>query len=407
LPWIRSDLIREIRADLWRYLTPAASIEQAVLEAAALLKLPSYELRTLGRIEFLVSPELERLLEELPLLTRRLATTTAAEEEWSAERVRGAIQWGRTIGLRQATGISNLYITAPARRAYQTPENEMLVLLLDAVVRLGRQVGWYGSTSADAGALVSDRVREAQRWLQLRALLEVERRPLTSSKLARIRAGRHRRRYTSAIAAYERYRQLAERLNRAAIRAAVEGYGLVTREDPTLFELLCTFRTIESLRAQGWALSRLGLFAGLLRMSGKRGEQQLELAYQAVPKGLSKGSAYGAVQRSHGINPGALRPDLVVKLTNGKAARWLLIEVKGGERHVVDSARAAAYDLLAYRTAFAPQLDAQDGVYGLGIAWGAELEPTFDTGICLCTPDTLGAALAVLTSADIDVAVGG
>lgn len=398
LPWIRNNLIHEIRHDLWRYLTPAASIEQELLEAAALLQLPAYELRTLGRLQFLISGELGELLAQLPFLARRLATTTASEEEWSSERVRGAIQWARTIGIRQATGIPNLYVTTPARRAFQTPENELLVLLLDAVVRIGHQIGWHHSTSEAVGKLVSSRVSEAERWLQLRGLLEVERRPVTAQKISRIRSGRHRRRYSAVIAAYDRYRLLAEKLDRAAIRAAVESYGLVSRDDPTLFELVCTFRTLDTLRKLGWSLGRLGLFHGALRIQGKRGEVQLEVNYQATPKALSTGSTYRDIQQAHGIAPGGLRPDLVIRTSAGATKRWLVIEAKGGHRPVTESARAAAYDLLAYRAAFAPQLDGQDGVYGLGIAWGAGLQPAFTADACLCTPDTLPTALDILLS---------
>src|SRR5919197_4565787 len=154
LPWERKDLIAEIKRDLWRYLTPAASIETELLEAAALLQVSPQELRTLGRLQFLVSNERGELLRQLPFLVRRLATTTASEEEWSAERIRGAIQWGRTIGVRQATGIPHLYVTSPARRAYQTPENELLTLVLDAVVLLGRRTGWHRSESVEVGKLI-------------------------------------------------------------------------------------------------------------------------------------------------------------------------------------------------------------------------------------------------------------
>src|SRR5262245_16200211 len=128
LRWVRADLIAEIRRDLWRYLTPAASIETELLQAASLLQMRPHELRRLGRLQFLISDELGRLLRQLPLLTRRLATTTASEEEWSPERIRGTIQWGRTIGVRQATGLPHMYVTTPARRAFQTAENELLVL---------------------------------------------------------------------------------------------------------------------------------------------------------------------------------------------------------------------------------------------------------------------------------------
>jgi hypothetical protein len=398
LPWVRHDLIVQIKHDVWRYLTPGASIEQELLEAAALLQLPAFEVRTLGRLQFLISPKLGEFLDELPFLTRRLATTTASEEEWSADRVRGAIQWGRTIGVRHATGIPHLYVTAPARRAYQTPENELMVLILDAVTRLARQTGWHRSSSDAVGRLVSSRVNQAERWLQLRALLEVERRPMTPSKLARIRSGRHRRRYASALAAYDRYRLLADKLDRPAVRAAVEQYGLVSRDDATLFELLCTFRTIDALRRQQWTLTRLGLFGGSLRLRGHRGDVELELTYQATPRALSANSVYGGIQQRHGIAPGGLRPDLVIRTTSRGVQRWLVIEVKGGERSVADSARAAAYDLLAYRTAFAAQLDTQPGVFGLGIAWGAGLKPAFSGGVSLCTPDTIDTALSALVA---------
>ncbi len=78
--WRRSDLIAEIKDDLWRYLTPSASIEQDVLEAAALLQMPSPELRTLGRLHFLLSDEVGWVLKELPKTVRRLTTTHRARK---------------------------------------------------------------------------------------------------------------------------------------------------------------------------------------------------------------------------------------------------------------------------------------------------------------------------------------
>ena len=93
----------------------------------------------------MIRTELGALLAQLRFLARRLATTTATKEEWSAERIRGALQWGRTIGVRQATGIPHMYVTAPARRAFQTAENELLVTVLDAVIALGRETGWQRS----------------------------------------------------------------------------------------------------------------------------------------------------------------------------------------------------------------------------------------------------------------------
>jgi hypothetical protein len=397
LAWRRNDLIERVRQDLWRYLTPAADIETEALHAAALLQMRPSELRTLGAIQFLISRELGLLLDYMPFLLRLLATTTAYEEEVSAERIGGAIQWGRTVGLRCASGAPHLYVTAPSRRAYQTPENELLVFLLDQAVILGRLVGWHRSSSEVVGRLINHRVIAAERWSQSRMLLEIERRPIHARALARIRSGRFRRRYQPVWDAWERYTALVGRLDRASIRHAIETYGLVTRSNPTLFELYCTFETLRALEKLGWRIERLGLVAGSLALRARRRGEVLDIVYQATPKHLGATSRYRRVQQTHAISPGGLRPDLVLRRSGSGPARWLLVEVKGGERRTIeDSARAALRDLLAYRAAFTDALADGPTPYGLGIAWGAELEPSIEDDVMLCSPELIGQALEVV-----------
>lgn len=393
LAWNRTDLIRRTRHDLWRHLTPAADIETDILQASALLQMNPVEVRTLGVLQFLISDELGHLLNYLPFLLRRLATTTQNEEEISADRIRGSVQWGRTLGLRYATGITHAYVTAPSRRAYQTPENELLVMLLDATVRLARETGWAHSDTESVGRLVAGRAATATEWLQSRMLLEIERRPLNQRELARIRAGRFKQRYGPVLDAYAVYSNLVRRLDRQSIRDAIESYGLTTRDDPTLFEIHCTFEVIKALREVGWRMSRLGLFRGSLRMFGTRGGQRLEVTYQRTPPSLGRGSRYAKVQAAHGITIGVLRPDLVLRLVEEGQERWLIVEVKGGHRPIEESARAAAYDLLAYRRAFGAVLHEDGRPYGLGICWGAELEPYSNNEIILTSPDVLPKAL--------------
>ena len=394
LPWNRADLIERVRRDLWRYITPAASVGEQILQAAALLQMRPSELRTLGSVQFLVTDELGQMLDDLPFLLRRLATTTTSEEEWSVDRIRGSIQWGRTIGLRNATGLPTLYVTAPSRRAYQTPENEVLVTVLDEAVAAARRVGWIRSESGPAGALVRRRAIAAERWRQSRMLLEVERRPVTPRSLSRARAGRYRTRYSSVLAAYSRYLDLIGRTDARSIRAAVETLGLATTDDPTLFELYVTFELLTKLKELGWNMGRLGLFSGALRIVCEKRSQRLTVWYQSVPRPLTKSSKYRRVQVQHGIPPGSLRPDLVLHLESS-TERWFVIEIKGGHRAIRDSARAATFDLLAYGSAFADVLSTGHP-YGLGVAWGASLTPALGEDVLLCSPDHLLDALELL-----------
>jgi hypothetical protein len=189
--------------------------------------------------------------------------------------------------------------------------------------------------------------------------------------------------------------KLVGHLDRDAIRLAVETQGLASRDDATLFELYCTFATLGALRATGWKLGRLGLFAGSLRLAGQRGPENIEVSYQTTPRSLSAQSVYRTIQQDHVISAGGLRPDLVIRRRRpDEKERWLLIEAKGGDRTVDKSARAAAFDLLAYRSDFASILDQSEGVYGLGIAWGSGLTSASTGDVRLCTPDKLQEALA-------------
>jgi hypothetical protein len=164
--------------------------------------------------------------------------------------------------------------------------------------------------------------------------------------------------------------------------------------------LRCTFDTIDALRTIGWDLSPLHLFEGRLRIHGTRGNEALTLWYQATPQQWRHTSRYVATLREHGFSrPSDLRPDLVIQVRDGSAARWIVVEVKmGTSRDAADSARAALHDLLAYRATFRAALDGNPAPYGLGIAWGADLAPTETSEIVLCTPDLLPEALGAVLS---------
>ena len=103
--------------------------------------LPLGDLQRLATVHFVLSPEVKALLDGMHALSRRLATTTVREEEASLEAVRGPIMWGPTLAAQAAAGVRQRYVTAPARRAYDTPENQVLVAALNAIVTVGTQTG--------------------------------------------------------------------------------------------------------------------------------------------------------------------------------------------------------------------------------------------------------------------------
>lgn len=397
--WSRRDSIFRLRHDIWRYVTEAARTDDDVLLiAAALLQMPRAEVRYLAELQFILSDEVGRLLEQMPLLIRPLTTTSVAEVETSTDRIRGAIRWGETFAQRAATGYPHLFVTAPTRRAFETPENAVLAFALRAVAESGTSTRWHESTVAGPAQLVRERVAESTRWHQARPFTGLGMSMPSATMLGRVRASCNRRRYQAALDVVDLYRRFVARLNRRAIREVIEKRALIASRDSVLLEMECMFDTIRTLREQGWHAAPDALIRPPLIFNGERGVERVELFFQAAPRALTAGSRYREVQWTHRFpTASSLIPDFVLRVITPDVERWALIEVKGGtERSVADSARAATLDLLAYRRAFGPTLGRQTGPYGLGYAWGAELEPASGSEIVLCTPDTLPTALKLL-----------
>jgi hypothetical protein len=402
VPWNRATVIEEIRADVWRHVTQAARAEdELTLEASALLQMKSREVRTLARIQFIMSEAAQRLIDQMPYLSRRLTNTAIPEEERSTERVRGAIRWAATFAERAATGLPHVYVTAPSRRAFQTQENEVLIHALRAIRDEGRRTGW-DRRGEHLSPTIRKRVDGAERWLRTRALSEVTPVPVTPKLIGRVRSGRAAQRYAPAVDVTLLHLRYLRRLDRSAIRTAIEDFALVASTDDVLLELLALFEVERAFRRDGWSVTLPGLVAGRGRvLDARRHGERVSVYYQRTPEALSSGSRYGEVQVAHQFgHVGTLRPDLILKATRGADTRWVIVEVKGLQREVQDSAREAIQNLMAYRWAFDATLSGQEGPYGLGVAWGADLTPRAGQDELLCTPDTIPEALRLLFPGD-------
>jgi hypothetical protein len=401
-PWNRAALVAEVRDKIWRYLTPAAKVEQMMLEAAALLDLPLTAIVQLAELQYLVSDELGDALDSVPRLLRRFASTTVSEFETSPERVRGRIEWGQTLSYRAATGLKHVYVSAPARRAYDTPENQLLAFVLSETPRLARNVGWGMRDDTTVAGVISHRSAAARRWLSHRMISEVSPQRPTARGILRIRQGR-RRQYQPVLKAYDLYVKLLGTSDRQYIRQVVEQRAIVACDPAQLFEILVAFGIIDVLERENWTHSPLHLVRGALTLTANRNQHQLQLFFQRLSKELLAISTYVDVQRRHGIHATALRPDLVLRFTSPQGSSWLLVEVKGGsERGVAGSIRDALSDLLAYGRDYAQAVKEQPPSYGLGVAWGDGLEADLTGPLALCTQEQLPETFSALLKAHFD-----
>lgn len=184
---------------------------------------------------------------------------------------------------RAAAGAPNLFVTTPTRRAFNTPENQVLAFALFAIAEFGRRTGWHRGAATGPARDIHDRVAEATRWLQARQFVDVPKVPPASTTISRVRTGRARLRYRKALEVVELYQRYIARLDRDAIRDAVEHRALIASRDSVLLELHCAFDTIKTLRHLGWQAPTNGILWLPVIFRGHRNEAKVEVFYQATP----------------------------------------------------------------------------------------------------------------------------
>jgi hypothetical protein len=181
-----------------------------VRAAEAMLGMGHGTVRTVAASLHATSPEVIALLFQMPVTLRSLGVATTNRSERCHGEIRGPVQWSETMSARGATaGALDLFVCTTTARAYDTPENRILVSALRSIVDAGRDVE-RGSplTTAPAGYDLARHARRnaslAVRYLDHRALSGVQPRKPTTKEIARVRASKRARTYLPAITVLER-----------------------------------------------------------------------------------------------------------------------------------------------------------------------------------------------------------
>lgn len=168
------------------------------------------------------SDEAVALLHDMPKLIRNLSISTISVPERCVGEIRGPILWSETLSARASSaGDPGVYVCSTVSRAHDTPENQLLVAALEAIVRGGRDVERFHPEDEDEAAeaqLLVDARRHAdlaQRYLDHRTLIDVRGARSTRRAARRVRHDPRRRTYRPVAAMLQR---AAEPLDVATIR---------------------------------------------------------------------------------------------------------------------------------------------------------------------------------------------
>jgi hypothetical protein len=224
---------------VWARLARPFDAERA---AEALLGMRHSSVRVFAGSLHATSPEVIALLFQMPIVLRSLGVATTNRPERCQGEIRGPVQWSETMSARGATaGASDLFICTTTARAYDTPENRILVAGLRTIVDAARTIerGTITSLPVPAAAELARHARRnaslALRFLDHRALSGVQDRKPTAKEVARVRASKRARTYLPALAVLDR---AADSIEPILIESLTDAH--TRAEHATLAELLDT-----------------------------------------------------------------------------------------------------------------------------------------------------------------------
>lgn len=189
---------------LWSYLAEPRSTVDA---AQALFGIKPEVTRQLIGAVLATAPEAEHLLNSMPKTLRALAIATTVTPVRCQGELRGAVLWSETLSARAGTaGDTDVYVCASAARAYDTPENRVLVAALQAITTAARAAEPIAGAAWDEEVLGAARINgdRARHYLEHRTLGTVRRKKPDARALQKTRAGTRRRNYEPAMTMLER-----------------------------------------------------------------------------------------------------------------------------------------------------------------------------------------------------------
>lgn len=336
-PALRLVMLSEVQSLLPAFLSAAADERGGTLAAAEeLLNLPKSALRRVLAVHVMLSSPVRELVAELPSGVRR-PLTSSVRPRIAGRTVTSGIDWAATARHRAtASPLGDIWVTRPANRIFDIPENRALAWVLRTLEERGslavppgvRKAGVWGEEIRT----MTGTVRKARQTAWLEGVPSAWPGEESYARLRADRMGFYQTRVTNAA----RYlRQILVAPSAEDIVKALSERFFEPSQDWKLFEIAVLMRITRVLgefcervgKARQFGESGRGPFA-LFRINRDR---EVRLWYQSWPPS-SAPSELGDAVKHYKMSNGGNRPDIVIELVEaGTSVRVIILELKASD----------------------------------------------------------------------------
>ncbi|KAF0957308.1 hypothetical protein [Rhodococcus sp. T7] len=327
--WDRDLAAKQLRPQLWRYLSGAARIYQGEAVRPE-LSLSRSDLVRIFATHLALAETTQSALAAAHTLLDQMPSSAALQHIELPGEVRGQVDWPRSHERRVVTGDPTLFVCSPPERRYDTPLGRLIHLALRCITRLS------DLSSLPARGQVGSVVHETS---------DQARRLLLHPKLSKVRRvdARSLRHTDDLVSRRPLAKDLVDLVHQYVagivegdtdeLRRLLERQFLAPDDDSRLFELQVGFDLLTALQTCGFAIDPpLPLLPGgkapfaLVRKNGGQGSIYWQRPAWVLAPDLSQSGAWWRTLDDNNLPKQPLRPDFVVDLP--AINRRFIVEVK-------------------------------------------------------------------------------
>jgi hypothetical protein len=333
-------LVSEVRSYLPGFLGSATTLGSTPLQSLdRLMALREDDLNRVVAVHLALAEGIVDFVDGLREGLRR-PLTSSVRPKITTQAVRGPIDWGDTLTRRALAGNDpSLFVVRPAARIFDTPENQALLWMIEALDRALR-VARVADSPEDQGThdqrwfnrvvLMRSQLRAASRHVWLRGITPRRPDPRTLMRLGAARTRLYKQLLPHAIQTLVRY---TEEATPKRITELLCQHYFEPERSWQLFELVVSLRLVRAFEAIGESLPRRLLVGSsrpeepfaAFRLSD---ESTVSLLYQGWPQESGE-SGFNEARLRHGLKARSTRPDItIVRHRSGRVMDAAMLELK-------------------------------------------------------------------------------
>jgi hypothetical protein len=331
-PILQESMLDEVRGALPAFLG-SASREQTdpVSAAAELLGLSVVDMKRVVAVHVMLSEPIRALVQALPAGLRRPMTSTVRPRQFSRS-ISAGIDWKASIAHRAtASPLGDVWVTRPARRAFDLPENRALAWVLETVEGRGRvavRSDHGNSPWAEEIRAMSAAVHAARHVSWVEALDSA----WPGDDVYRGLRGDRLGFYKNRVAESARHlRSILVDPSASDLAEAICARYFVPERDWQLFEIAVLLRICRALAANGDLIGNYRLLVGAPGPFAKfriSSSVEVRVWYQHWPASMVPSELEDAAKH-YGVGQTVSRPDIVIEILSDSApVKAIVLELK-------------------------------------------------------------------------------